>query len=862
MKKVFASLLIIFAGSLLPFWVQAATLLVPEDHSTVEDAVNAANYGDIIELASDSYFENDIVISGKRITIKSADNDPSTCTINCNANGRAFKLNSGADVTFSGLTISNGRFTIVEGGAATGGAAIIVESSSLALENCIFQNNYVLMASTNESYKAWGGAVYIYGSAKLFTCEDCIFTTNTAVRGYGGALYLANISSESWINGCSFVSNGGPANAANKGGALYCKSSNVEIDQCTFNNNYCSTNGGGIYLTASVVEMEGGEFNANQALDYGGAIFGISSQLTIQKSGVDRASFSDNHADLQGGAINLGGSKLDLQSCDFSRNFLDLDDPDSSGGAISTTISGLLNLSDCIFENNRAVSGGGLDFLAGGMVTVKDCQFKENGPDSNSPSTSSKGGGVKLKLRSDTDLSIDRCGFVGNTAYSGGGMFFESGYEISSTYNVDAEVSNSLFNANQAHSGGGLFVTEYSPAYLRNCTFVGNSANSLGGGIWFFRDGANNSSLELVNSILWDNQVDSGAAEDGPQIYVTNGDKAKVSYCDVKDGCESEIDPSYIISSDPDFIDSVNEDFRLQDNSPCQDAGTDQFGKYNPEDDRDLDGRSRPVDNYDMGAYEVLAPLMVASFFSTGDSAPGLLESYTLTCEVYSKNGTPLTFIFDFGDSSSVGVASVTDLGDSNFRAVSQPHSYDVTDTYGVSCSVSDVEEESDNSEIIQITTTNLLPTADAGDEQVVVSTTATLHGEGYDPDGDDNALSYSWSLVYKDFAGVPNSSKNKSAVDKDPEVTGLETGIYDVTLTVTDSSESDIDTTRLSVAGGSSIEDAYDEGYADGKIEGEIDGLAAANCDVCAGGPITIDSEGNKVVDGPVLITGTLIIK
>ena len=654
-----------------------------------------------------------------------------------------------------------------------------------------------------------------------------------------------------------------PANAVNKGGALYCKFSNVEIDRCTFNNNFCSTDGGGIYLYTSVVEMEGGEFNANQALDNGGAIYGVSSQLTVQKSGGDRASFSDNHADLQGGAIRLAGSKLDLQSCDFLGNFLDLDDPESSGGAISANISsGLLNLSDCIFENNRAVSGGGMDSLAGGTVTFKDCQFKGNGSDSNSPPPSSKGGGVKLQLRADTDSSIDRCEFVGNKAYSGGGLFLEGNGE-SSINTVDAEVSNSLFNANQAYLGGGLSVPEFSPAYLRNCTFVDNSANSFGGGIWFFHDDSIFSTLELVNSILWGNQVDSGAAEDGPQIYVTNGDMAKVKYCDVEDGCDSEISPSYNISSDPDFIDYAYEDFRLQDNSPCQNAGTNQFeAKYDPEDDRDLDGRSRPVDNYDMGAYEVLAPLMVTSFSSAGDSEPGLLKSYTQTCEVYSKNGTTSTLIFDFDfdDNSSVGVASVLDLGNSNFRAVSNPYSYDAADTYRVSC-VSSVDGDSDSSEIIDLTPINLPPTADAGIEQVVVSTTTTLLGEGYDPDGDDNALSYSWSLVYKDLAGVLDPSKDKSIDGKTPEVTGLEKGIYDVTLTVSDSSEAGTDLTRLSVAG--EDEDAgYDKGYADGESAGYIDGLEAANCDVCAGGSIEEDSEGNKVIYGPVLINGTLIIK
>jgi len=857
MKIFFASLLIFFAGSFMPFWVYAATLSVPGDYTRIEDAVNAANNSDTIEIASDTYDENNIVIAGKTITIKSVDNNPDACIINCNSDGRAFNLYSGANVTLSGLTVRNGKFTLAEGGVASGGGAIFADGSSLALENCIFKYNYVRLASQNDRYKVMGGAVYMKSTGNLFTCENCKFTTNSAEYGYGGALYINGVSSDSWIRQSTFENNGGPTYAVIQGGALYCND-DIEIDECRFTNNYCSMNGGGIYLKTCSVDMVGGVFTANQALDSGGALSSFSSQLTIKKSANDlRPEFTENQAVNKGGAIFMGGSFLNLQSCDFSRNYLTASG--SSGGAVYVSLSGEESLSDCRFEENRAVIGGGMYTSNGGEITLKDCLFKDNGPDG-SPPSSSMGGGVYLKLASQTTCLFDRCEFVENSAYRGGGMYFKSGTILTDYNTVLAGVSNCLFEANRADLGGALYVPEHSPAYLRNSTFVGNSASSFGGGIWFFHGDRSISTLELVNSILWGNQVDSGNSEDGPQIYITNDKLARVQYCNIEDGCDSEISPAYNISSSPNFIDYAYKNFRLQDNSSCRDVGTNQFGLYPSDDDRDLDNRNRPVDIYDMGAYEVLDPLMVTSFSSTGDSQLGLLKSYTLTCEFYSRNGTALFCDFDFGDTTVLQAATITPLLNDNFRAVSPPYSYVADNTYNVSCSVSDEVQGPEYSEIIQITTTNLLPTADAGNEQVIVSTSATLDGDGTDPDGDD-ALSYSWSLVYKDFADVADPSKNKSAVGKTPTVTGLEAGIYDVTLTVSDSSKSGTDTTRLTVAG---EQGSYQDGYDAGETDGYIDGLSAANCDVCAGGPITEDSEGVKHVTGPVLIEnqGLLVIR
>jgi len=137
--------------------------------------------------------------------------------------------------------------------------------------------------------------------------------------------------------------------------------------------------------------------------------------------------------------------------------------------------------------------------------------------------------------------------------------------------------------------GGGIIA---SGVTIRGCTFVANTVEGNGGGVY-----ADNTSV--ANSIFWNNS--------GDQIYGT----ATVTWCDVQDGFAGEGN----IDADPRFIDPANGDYRLGDGSPCIDAGNNAL--VPPESEFDLDGNPRFVNDLgmpdmgegtasivDMGCYE------------------------------------------------------------------------------------------------------------------------------------------------------------------------------------------------------------------------------------------------------------------
>jgi hypothetical protein len=128
------------------------------------------------------------------------------------------------------------------------------------------------------------------------------------------------------------------------------------------------------------------------------------------------------------------------------------------------------------------------------------------------------------------------------------------------------------------------------------------------------------SSLDIINSIIWPDSIDT-IANFGELEY---GTAAFISYSDIKGGrspLDSLLGEFYLhwnagnITSDPLFNNRAQSDFRLSENSPCIDAGTDSAVNI-PLKDLAGDTRLRDGDNngsviIDMGAYEYGHPLWI-----------------------------------------------------------------------------------------------------------------------------------------------------------------------------------------------------------------------------------------------------------
>jgi parallel beta-helix repeat protein/predicted outer membrane repeat protein len=155
----------------------------------------------------------------------------------------------------------------------------------------------------------------------------------------------------------------------------------------------------------------------------------------------------------------------------------------------------------------------------------------------------SMGGGILCYRSSPT---IAHCILMNNYAcWYGGGISCRIASPL---------ISNCIVVENNAVIGGGVSCSTASPT-IRNCTVVDNTASSTGGGIYL-----SNSYSTITGCIFW---------MDSPQEMHMSESDVIVTYSDVTEGWTGEGN----IDADPLFVDPENRDYRLQQDSPCIDAG-------------------------------------------------------------------------------------------------------------------------------------------------------------------------------------------------------------------------------------------------------------------------------------------------
>jgi hypothetical protein len=245
-------------------------------------------------------------------------------------------------------------------------------------------------------------------------------------------------------------------------------------------------------------------------------------------------------------------------------------------------------LSDCIICSNTATIGGGV-FLG----TLSDCILSNN--------AAMNGGGAN-------DSVLNDCAIIGNTATTYGGGTYGG---ILNNCLVESNI------VNIGEEGGGFGGGCYSNI-LNNSLLIGNSAGADGVaaafGCWltnctlcYNRDRQNSDSDNIIqgstlrNCILYYN-------DENKYEYV-NGN---FQYCCLDPGVNYFYSFNFplCITNAPLFANLTN-DFHLQNNSPCINAGANSFvaGAV------DLGGNPRIVGGtVDLGAYEYQSPASVISY--------------------------------------------------------------------------------------------------------------------------------------------------------------------------------------------------------------------------------------------------------
>jgi len=130
MKKTIYKIILLFILLILFFFCGCDTTIPPNDqmpvtngavrnltqgiyHDAIQEAIDEANSGDIIEVSPGIYYEN-LLFANKNITIRStdpSDNDIVTATIIDGDNEVVIRFTEGDTSTLEGFTVQNGEAT-------------------------------------------------------------------------------------------------------------------------------------------------------------------------------------------------------------------------------------------------------------------------------------------------------------------------------------------------------------------------------------------------------------------------------------------------------------------------------------------------------------------------------------------------------------------------------------------------------------------------------------------------------------------------------------------------------------------------------------------------------------------------------
>lgn len=762
---------------------------------SIQAAIDAAAVGDEVVVAAGLYVER-ISFKGKAITVRSADPaDPQVVAgtiIEAAANGPTVSLTAGegAGALLDGFTIRHqagfreagvsitgsptisrcvitgnngywgGGVAVMFGGAPRivgctiqgnvsdlSGGGILVYRASATIDSCVITGNRagasggsdyggggVSISGSNtqrfaatitnsvisNNQGAWeGGGIHAFNHADLIVQGSSV--TGNATQSLGGGIFVRVYSSVQVVD--STVSDN---SAAFEGAGLFTDAlCTIGLRNSTFSGNGTTNpnhyGGGGAYLSWAVVDIQGCTFRGNRSM-YGGGVLTSSSDVAIADT-----LFEDNAATVAGGGLALNNHYFNGRGSSLARTTFRNNRARSGGGA---SLNGLLApIEDCVFSGNAAeAGGGGLElFGASSPGTLRRCSITGN-------TAGTQGGGV-----TGGPLTIVDSDLSGNAALYFGGAVYGGNLDITNSTITKNLVTYTSPWQGLIYGGAGVY-SRNGIVRIANCTLADNASNYNSGA--FYGDGA---ALVLLNSVLWN----PGAPA---EIHLERAPSLSVTFSDIRGGYPGAGN----IAADPLFVKPALGDYRLRDQSPCIDKGTnagapatDKNGAPRPQDGND-DG----IAVCDQGAFEGGVYTNVAPVANAGEDQPlhaGDTASLNGTASFDPDENYQLTYQWTIV-AKPAGSGAVL-----SFPASSQPEFIaDLPGVYLVELVVTDSLGLRSLPDQVLVSTGNAPPVAAAGDDQPVVVRGTLVQLEGgrsYDPDGDE--IGFQWSLV-----SVPEGSQ------------------------------------------------------------------------------------------------------
>lgn len=499
-------------------------------YASIQDAVDAAAPGDVIQVAEGTYVET--VEISTSLTLQGGWNGDFTArawnlfrtTVDADGAGPVFRVYAGPVVTIDGFEITGGDSTTPLG---WGGGIWIGESfnneGETTVRHCDIHDN---VASNDASGQGHGGGILVYNNRAVIEYNRIYH--NVAQRGVGAGGEGGGVhfgwSATGIVRENEITTNTAALSAAGgwsgKGGGIYTYAGDIRVEVNTIAGNIGAVDGpaygGGAHATGSwydnVIqhntasvngEGQGGGVYANWVGRFhynvvennvasergdgtGGGVY--ANQLQEAMSNV----FAFNTA-TRGGGLYLGSySRTTLSRNRIANNFATGAEPSTydGGAGIASIDDSAAILDNEIVDNGPARAGGGIYLSGGTSVVVRGNRITGN--------QGFGGGGIAVE---GVEGKIDRNEIASNAAWVGGGVLLQGA--ASPTFDGNVIV------ANEALGGSGLtsLVAPAVTVSLVNTIVAQNTATSTGAaGGCSIADGI----IRIVNCTFVDNSWGNG----------------------------------------------------------------------------------------------------------------------------------------------------------------------------------------------------------------------------------------------------------------------------------------------------------------------------------------------------------------